>query len=202
MITVRIDDTKARAKLQAVGKALDPARVNKVAAYGVMNLVKRHLRTINSERPNKLGGKRTNFYSEARQATHMFSDAREGIVAISKTGFAQRRYGGVITAVNRKYRTIPIAREAHGARASDFPGAFVANIKGKGYIATKAGKDSPLHLLFALVKSVTQEADPTVLPDNDAIVRRATSAVSSLIRKITAEPSASNDPDATESEQD
>ena len=44
MITVRIDDSKARAKLAAVGKALDPARVNKVATYGVMNLVKSMLR--------------------------------------------------------------------------------------------------------------------------------------------------------------
>ena len=205
MITVRIDDSRARAKLQAVGKALDPARVNKTATYGVMNLVKRHLRELNADRPNKLGGKRSNFYADARRATHSWADSSEGIVAISKTGFAQRRYGGTIAAVNRQFLTIPIAPEAYGARVSDFPNAFIARLKGKGYIATKAGsgKDEPLHLLFALVRSVTQDPDPSVLPDNDAIQRRASSALSGLIRKVAAEPSAANDPDSTsESEQD
>lgn len=199
MITVRIDDSKARAKLEAVGKSLDPARINKVAAYGVMNLVKRHLRTLNSERPNKLGGKRLNFYADARRATHMVSDSREGIVAISKTGFAQRFYGGTINPVKGKYLTIPINPAAYGCRVSDFPGAFVARIKGKAYIAQKATEKSSLQLLFALVASVTQQADPSVLPDRDAIQRRAASSIGSLIRKIAAEPSTADQSDPSDS---
>ena len=151
-------------------------------------LVKGHLRKLNSARPNKLGGQRSNFYADARRSTHMFADSTEGIVAISKTGFAQRLYGGTITPVNRKYLTIPIDPEAYGMRVSDFPLAFVAHIKGKAYIAQKATDRSAPQLLFALVKSVTQQADPTVLPDPDAIRRRAASSVQSLIRQISSDP--------------
>ena len=78
---------------------------------------------------------------------------------------------------------------------SDFPAAFIARIKGKAYIAQQATPRSPLQLLFALVKSVTQAADRTVLPDDTAIAKRASSSVSALVRRVAADPSTVDQPD-------
>lgn len=61
--------------------------------------------------------------------------------------------GGTIFPRVKKFLTVPIAPEAKGKRARDFPGAFVLRAKsGNAFLAIKQGDG--LRLLFALRKSV------------------------------------------------
>lgn len=182
MIRVSIDASAAMAKLTMAGRTIAPKRLNAVAGRAVLNLIKAHLRKRDTT-PNGLGGKRTHYYAKAAQASHEEHDATQAIVTVSQTGFALQRYGGTVVPVNKRFLTIPLNPVAHGMRASDFPGAFVAHIKGKAYIADKPSKTGNMRLLFALVRKATINADPSVLPASTEIRGTAVTAISRFIAR-------------------
>ena len=182
---VTFDASGADRKLRAVQAALTPERLHAVAGRAVLNLVKAHL-VDRDHTANRLGGKRTHFYHKAAQSAHEAHDAAHATVTISATGFALQRFGGTVVPVNARALTISIAPEAHGRRASDFPGAFLCKIKGKAYIAIKRGKREALQLLFALVRSATIQADASVLPDDEDIHQTAATSVDAFISRQSA----------------
>lgn len=171
-------------KIRTIERSIEPSRLTPIAGRAVLNLVKAHLVERN-QTPNKLGGRRTNFYHKAAQGTHETHDATTATVTVSATGFALHRYGGTVVPVNRRALTIPIAAEAHGRRVSDFPDAFVVRLRGKAFIAqvVSKGKREGLHLLFALVRSATIKADASVLPEDSVVDRTASTAVDSFIAR-------------------
>lgn len=181
---VVVDSSGATRKLQAARLALAPDRLHAVAGRAVLNLVKAHL-VGRDQMPNRLGGKRTHFYRKAAQSAHEDHTDTEATVTISATGFSLHLYGGTVIPVNRRALTIPIAPEAHGRRVSDFPGAFLCKIKGKAFIAVKTGKGKRegLHLLFALVRSASIRADPSVLPADADMANTARTAVDAFISR-------------------
>lgn len=111
--------TNKRALLQVAGRA------------GRNTMVK-HLRARNRSHPNKLGGRRTNYWAKAAEATQFVlveTSGQGGAVEISSSmiGLALRYHGtgglpgGVLRPTTGRYLTEPAAPEAHGKRAREFP---------------------------------------------------------------------------------
>lgn len=101
-----------------------------VGAQAVANFTKDYLGSLNSSRPNALGGNRTDFYSRAAKSIEVAKQG-EGSVGftIYQIGFAQRLLGGTIhagagtsskTGEPTKYLAIPANPEAYGKTPGEF----------------------------------------------------------------------------------
>lgn len=172
--------------------------INQVAGRAGTNTVKTHFRKLDSSRANKLGAKRSHFYAAAAAATS-FRTVRDGaVIEISHTGIAQRFFGGTITPVNSKYLTIPARTEAYGRKASDFndlepliryrngkPRAVALVRRAQTTLGNQGGRGGSQLIggavYFWLVKSVTQDPDPTVLPEMRTVQTDALRAVDNYI---------------------
>ncbi len=132
---------KATPALRALMQQLQRSKVNAALGRGLQTKVRNHLFKYNRAHPNKLGGKRTNYYSQAGKATHWKETGKGIVVYIAHVGINQTVYGGVIKPGRNssskgggatKFLTIPVAAEAHGKRASEFDDLeLVFNRQGK-----------------------------------------------------------------------
>lgn len=120
--------TKGNSGLAPLRKrVLDSKGILNVAGRAGRNHLQRHLRAKNASSPNKIGGKRTNFYAKAAQAVNFrFISDEEITLSINAVGISLRYYGtaglpgGRLRPVSAKYLTIPAIPEAHGKRAREF----------------------------------------------------------------------------------
>lgn len=198
-VAIDIKDT-VRPALDRVNGALRPEQLNRVIGRAAVNVYRRHLFAINRERPNQLGGRRTNFYSQAARGTS-FTLAPDGVtVSIASAGIAQRYYGGTIRPKASKWLTIPAHPAAHGKRAREFELQVVFGEGGKpialatkttkvkervrnekGRMVTRLAVRAFGEIMFWLRKSATQAPDPTVLPRTGEVVHAARVAVSESV---------------------
>lgn len=168
-VTITRDDFSPALKAQL--EQLQPRAIAKEVGEALVKTTQTHLRANGR---NKRGWPSTNFWSRAARATSWAATDEGTIISINQIGVRQRFYGGVIRAVTAKFLTIPIARQAYGKTASDFPGAFLIRTPKGAYIVQYAGgttakgkfkkQNSTLEFLFKLKRSVTQKEDRTVLP--------------------------------------
>ena len=167
VLRVNIDDERVSGEVRTLAQRHSGRRAHAAMAAGVAVAVQEHLRKKNQE-PNKLRAPKTNFYSQARDATFFEADALRGTVYIAKDGIRQRFYGGPIVPVKAKALTIPVHPAAHGRTASEFGGElrFVAINRGNAVGLLVRGEDSAAPVLFVLVKRVEQQPDPSVLPSD------------------------------------
>lgn len=183
---------QATPDLQRMITALDQEKLKPEIGRAEVNLFKAHFYNLNSSRANKLGGKRTHFYSQAAKSTqyHVQSDGVR--VSVNHVGIRQRLQGGIIKPQGgKKYLTIPAISETYGKRAREFSNLVaVFTGPGKGMLveaaATKVsfGKKGAKakgqvggRVFYWLVKSVNQKPDPSVVPDRQAILQTAQEAV-------------------------
>jgi hypothetical protein len=185
--------------LDYLGKHLSEPGLQHVVGGEVTRLLLDHLTALDADRPNALGGQRTHFYANAGKATSYAVQENGVTVSVNQTGIAQRYFGGTIEPVNAKYLTIPARAEAHGRRAGEFNNLEVLfgrngpyalaerqatsfsirsrfDKSGNRQSAIKNRKSVGGGIFFWLVKSVTQEPDPTVLPDEPSILNAALTA--------------------------
>ena len=169
--------------------ALAPGRINPVIGRAATNATVAHLRAKNASSPNALGGRRTNYYAGAARATSfaVVSDT-EVVIGVAQIGIRQRFFGGTIRPRTAKFLTIPVAPEAHGKRAREFGDLEV--IFGRGGrpigLARKAqGTRRFGVMLYRLARSVTQRADPSVLPTSATLGTAITTAVQSTVARAT-----------------
>jgi hypothetical protein len=170
--TVDIRD-QATPMLEATRAKIAPATVNKVVARSGQNFVRKHFTHLNSTRANAMGGKRTNFYTQAARGTSSSVDANGANVSVNQVGIRQRIFGGTILPKKGKWLTIPARAEAYGRRASEFQDLKF------GYAEDERGRERPALVrdskskefwgeedaMFWLVPKVVQKADPTVMPN-------------------------------------
>lgn len=165
-----------------------PAGLNGRVAKVAGDHVKEHLFRLDDERANELGGKRSHFYWNAAQSVRHEALVDGAVVTINKLGLRQRWLGGVITAKNVKYLTIPARTESYNVPAPLFPrplkfvqfksGAkalvvddrketetvdYAGNVKTVRGKRNKRIKTAGL-VEYWLVPSVYQKPDETVLP--------------------------------------
>jgi hypothetical protein len=200
MITIHLRSGELRAQLDSLSRLLDHPRPMLMAATGaVRKLLQGHFRD-RQQTPNKLGGRRTNFWQDVYRSTQIGEVTdRQGVVVIGDARFAQKVYGGTITAGKgtssktgkpTKYLSIPARREAYGLRPSqleDKLGTELRFVKGSrgGALMVKTGKKSQLGLvMYWLTASVTQAPDPQALPPRDKIEQTAVDAAEGYLRTV------------------
>lgn len=150
--TVIVQDTATPTLVDMLGRMRDRSAVNAVAGRAGANLTRDWLRRVNDARPNRLGGKRTNFFAKAAAATGSETDAEGAIVYTAATGILYQRYGGTIKPSGRtstqtgkpiKHLAIPARAEAHGMLPSDF-NSLVPVIRRRNGKPTVIGLEEPV----------------------------------------------------------
>ncbi|MDD5676581.1 MAG: hypothetical protein PHW60_01140 [Kiritimatiellae bacterium] len=207
MITIEISKDDASPALDRLQDSLEGPAIQESMGRAGVNLLQDHFKTLADERHRDAAPH--NFYADAARSTHHFTTHDSVILSISKTGIAQRYFGGTIKPVNAKYLTISARDETVGRRAREFnnlemlfgrngPYALAerqstdirwrsakaqkgwAHNPGK-YRYAAAGATRGGGIFFWLVESVTQESDPTVLPEMETILEVVRQAASDYI---------------------
>lgn len=123
-VSVTVDDAGVRSLLVDIGELeTDRRALNQVLSERLAEELQAHFRAKNAT-PNRLGGKRTNFWSSAANNTAV-SDVTEehGVVSIggeSGQNIRVHLFGGTIRPIKGKYLTIPLVGEAHGLRVAEY----------------------------------------------------------------------------------
>jgi hypothetical protein len=200
MIQITIDSGNLRNRIEQLGRLSDSPRPILQAATGsVVKLLRAHF-TKRAEVPNRMGGKRTNFWKDVNRSAKIGEVTdRSGTVVIGDYRFAQKVYGGKITAGKSissatgkptKYLAIPARTEAYGKRPAAFKGVELHLVqcgpRGGAALVVKTAakaKSSFIDMVYYwLVRSVTQKPDPKALPPRDAIEKAAAAGAESYLR--------------------
>jgi hypothetical protein len=202
--------------LVSLAQQLNSRDIRAMAGRSGANTIRNHLFALDAERANPMGWPRTHFYADAARSTNSRVVDDGAIVAINKTGICQRYFGGWIYPVNTSWLAIPARSEAYGHRAREFsflqvvffkggltPGALVdrerqdvgiSNRKdrrkgheGQRRFHVTPGQQHPGELVwYWLVKSVWQDKDPGVLPDDAALGAAVLKSMSSYVNRLLA----------------
>ena len=188
MMAIRIGDNALAADLAGFANFLKrPEALTRALGNELRNRLRGHFRGKNNREPNKLGGKRTNFWREVgRSVTPKPEVSADGLsvsVSITDPNFAQKLFGGTIRANKGLYLTIPVSRRAHGKTVANLERdehiklVFVDRSYGGMLIEVPDQKGGKVKVDYILKTEVHQEADPTALPDeqqlNQALRERA-----------------------------
>ena len=198
-----VSDTASPALAELLAK-YTPKQVADRVGPALSELFRIHLADLGK---NKRGWPTTGFYQKFSDNVRWLPMANGVTIAILPAvvqgryvGLAQRVYGGTITPVTAKALAIPISPVSYGRVPSDFPGLFLLKTPKGAYlvqrgeqISEKTGRlksgfkregryekrriRASLNFLFKLVASVTQEADPDVLPSQQDINQTALAAL-------------------------
>ena len=196
--------TERLAELQR--KASDAGMAGETALVGARaaaNFTKDYLFSLDESQPNRLGGARTHFYSQAAKSVENPTQSGAGDVAfnINKAGLAQRWLGGTIragagtssaTGGPTKYLALPARAEAHGKTPGEFDDLeFVRRKNGAAMLVqamqtqiTRGKRKGDFStttvgglVMFWLVKEVDQDPDPEVMPSETALAGAAADAM-------------------------
>jgi hypothetical protein len=176
-----------------------------MAAVGgeVNSHLREHFLTKNTK-GNKRGWPRSNFWSKTvRAATSLGTvtdDSAE--VVIASREFAQRLYGGTITARRRKFLAIPLTARAKAAgspREGAWRGGtltFIRTTGGRALLIEAShtrltrrggrivgGKESGGEAQYILLRRVRQNPDPTALPRIEQITAGIDKAATTYLQR-------------------
>lgn len=153
--------------------------VRGVAARAAAKFTRQHLALLGQTRHRRSGGA-LNFYADAARKTTGRVVSDDIVITVDKEGMRQRYYGGTIRATRRKYLAIP-TDDATGMVPRDFDRLkFAPNKAGGGRLMDDSGR-----VLFWLKKSVTQKADPSVMPSDSDFVEVIEPSVQEAINQMT-----------------
>lgn len=184
------------AQLQALGLRLQrPDDLLTVLAREGNNRLRTHFRARN-ETPNKLGGRRTNFWAQIASSV---SSRRGGpgqlIISITDPRFRQKVEGGPIRPKNAKALTIPVNPAAYGRTADVFQREtgiqlFLLKKKGGGVSNLLAGlvADHHFEVFYVLSGGVDQDADPHALPPKEEWQKALVGRAESYVARVTKNP--------------
>lgn len=169
MLTIKLDRDEVTPHLR---KLLREAEANgplaRVLGRAGANELRKHLRARN-RKPNKLGGRRTNFWSRVAESVQSPRSVPGRIViSVTHPAIAQKVFGGTITARKAKNLAIPIAPEAHGQSPRVMSGLVFAMTRAGVKLLGLPGNGA-VKWLYVLKPSVTQSADPEALPKDAAM---------------------------------
>ena len=129
-LSVKYNLVDAASPMLADIAALGPGKAAKVIAPAMRDLFRNRFFQLNTERPNRLGGKRQNFWNQVARGsaadpeprgTEASTDDQGVIVSINHVGIRQRIEGGVIKPTGgRKFLSIPAITEAYGTVPADW----------------------------------------------------------------------------------
>jgi len=140
------------------------------------NVLRQHFRSRGGQ-ANKLGGRRSHFWSRVAQSVHAPRTAGTKIVIpINHPAIAQKVFGGTISAKKSKNLAIPLAAEAYGRSPRTFDTlTFAMTRAGVKLLGTK-GEGGVFKALYLLKRKVTQRPDKQALPKDAEVARAVTKA--------------------------
>ena len=177
--TRQIDDLQAA--LRRLSRDISARTINQAGVRGMAELTRAHLRTLDATRPNKLGGRRQNFYGKAAQSIAERASARGGEIRITHQGFALRLYGGVVRPVKAKALAIPAMAAAYGLSPRE---PEVPKLHARYFRARKAVGglfDARGRVWYWLLPETRHAPDPSLLPDNADLQDAARAAMQDAI---------------------
>ena len=190
MITLAFNDTKFQVRFGSmVESAKNPRAILMNSGREVGSQLKKHFRAKDRTNANTLApDRRSHFWLAVAQMVQnpQLESATTVSVSINHPAFAQKLFGGTITAKEAGALTIPVEERAYGRTVLTFEqetGLKLFLIRsGQGnfenaLLAVKDDSGKGFTVEYVLTKSVTQSADPTALPDKtmleQAILARA-----------------------------
>ncbi len=193
MISITVHSADLQARLQRVlDRTERPAGMLRIVGREVGNRLRVHYRE-KQKTPNRLGGKRTNFWLQVGRSVQQpqLRGATTVVVSINHPAIAQKVRGGRIVAKRARFLTIPVSPEAYGRTAET-----LAHEKGillfvlgkpdgqKGVLA-ELSTTRGIVVHYLLRRSVNQAPDPTALPPLAALETAAVErAEAALAREI------------------
>lgn len=148
------------------------------AGRGVENLIIQHLRNRNGTRPsNKYGLPKSNYYADAAKDVETTVSGKTAFVTIPKEGVALHYYGGTVLP-KKKALAVPIDPLVATIWPSEYEG------QGHKLFKTPAGALGDAEtgrILWVLLSKVTIKPDPTVLPDDNAMLAAAETAITEAL---------------------
>lgn len=163
---------------------VDTLSFHQVVANAAASTIKDHLVELNTNRPNALGGKRSNFYSRSSESVAFDANKDQATVSVTQQGFALRYFGGTVKPVKAKALAIPARAEAYGIgpREPSVPELTPFYFKGKKAIGGL--KDEQDRVWYWLLPETTHQADPSVLPPEADLLLAAQDALSMYIESF------------------
>jgi hypothetical protein len=198
-VTATVDDKGARSFLVDIGERVaDRRALNQALGERFAEELQDHWRAKNAK-PNKLGGRRTNFWAAAAAATAVSEVSDTGVtVAVQGEPGVKIRihiFGGTIVPKVAQSLTIPIVREAYGMRVAEYEqqtgnelfsfgnvpllfekvddGGTQSVIAGEGKkrgLTIPLARKQEIRPVYYLADSVEISRDPNALPDEDKLV--------------------------------
>ena len=164
MVTITLKHDGISPDLRRLQSAVQAdGALGKVLGRAVANVLKKHFREKNKT-GNKLGGKRTNFWSRVAEAVNSPRTKGENIVVpISHPHIAQKVYGGTITPKKSKYLAIPVNAAAHGKSPRVIDGLKFSMTR-SGTMLLGFREAGGFRALYVLKDKVTQAPDASALP--------------------------------------
>lgn len=159
---------------QIIAEVKSPEALYKDCGRRLNNELRSWFARREGEDAPKHGERSTHFWNDIRNSVqNPVTDPRGVTVEILDPRFPQKVFGGTITAKNVDALTVPISPLAHGRRASVFEAETGYQLfRPKGHNVLDAVIGGQAVSIYALVKSVTQAADPRALPP-DAVLQEA-----------------------------
>jgi hypothetical protein len=154
-----------------IDQAKRPIAVLKNVGQEAKNQLVRHFREKDRNEPNKLGGPRRHYWIGVANSVQnpVVEGDTQVRISITEPTFAQKYFGGRITAKNARMLTIPQTPEAYGRTAETFEaeeGVKLFVLKGSRMAGLAARfPDGQLVVEYVLKPWVDQAADPTALPE-------------------------------------
>lgn len=170
MITIKLNRDEITPDLHRLLRDVAPdGALGKVLGRAAANTLKTHFRARNRD-ANKLGGRRTNFWSRVGESVQNPRARRGGIsIAISHPHIAQKVIGGTITPTKAKNLAIPIHPDAHGKSPRVIEGLHFA-IRGTTKLLGLTGDGRDFTALYVLKDSVALDPDPKALPESRVVI--------------------------------
>lgn len=209
-VPITIEKDTATPEMQFLQANVTPHRMAAELGPRLTRLVQRNFLAKERE-GNKNHWPSTHFFARAAQATSWEEGLGFVLINVNQIGIRQRLEGGDIKPVNAGALTIPAVADAYGKRAREFSnlkfGFALDRTTGKmrpalveaqatqikiGKIRkdgsrgiTPTGSSTGLVAIFWLVGAVHQQADPTVLPTDDAFGETIDQSIAALLRHPT-----------------
>lgn len=177
MITIKLTRDEITPDIRRLLRDVRPeGSLGKVLGRAGANALKSHFRKRNRT-PNRLGGKRTHFWSRvAESVQNPRAGSGQIAIAVSHPHIAQKVYGGTIKPTKARNIAVPLKPEAHGKSPRVITGLRFA-LMGKTKLLGLREDGGAFRALYVLKPSVHQGADPDALPParevSDALSRAA-----------------------------
>ena len=204
-LTLDVSDAATPALKQILADIKPGGPLGQVMGRALADTLKKHFRERNKT-PNKLGGKRQNFWTAVSAGVQNPVVSEGGVsVTVSHPHIAHKVTGGRIVPTKQKALAIPVNAKAYGVLARDMPGlAFIparggpqVNVgylvegeirkilrgknKGKDTIRPKQGGA----MMYVLRAWVDQQPDPRALPETSVMLEQVAKAGQAFLSRPT-----------------